>query len=73
MDTIAKLDEAINRLREARGSLSWAREHCDEIYNPLYGGVHYNDVTEVMQKITGFIVSLEGCRRKLEMGQEAEN
>lgn len=47
---------AIAALREAYQSLKDARVHCDAAYQT--GGVHYNDVTQVMQTVDKMISAL---------------
>jgi len=43
-------------LREAYRALKDARGHCDSVYQE--GGVHYNDVTAVMQAVDKMISTL---------------
>lgn len=44
-------------------ALKDARVHCDAAYQE--GGVHYNDVTEIMQAVDKMIVKLGAARPRL--------
>lgn len=61
-----EIDKAMIKLQEARLLLSQARDHCDSVYDPdrAAAGVHYNDVTSVMQTIDTYLRLLEIHRRE---------
>lgn len=63
MTTKEDLERAIGYLRAARRNLSDARVHVDEAY--FEGSVHFNDVTEMAQKIDKWMIDLSNRLGKL--------